>query len=95
MKFVILSGTGVVEFRETADSAKEALERVLRLMKLRRPSVRVENELGHDISFFQLKDAAASEQSADDLNAARALTGAPSEASVAGPRDPLTKKPRR
>jgi hypothetical protein len=74
MKFVILSGTGVVEFRETADSAKEALERVRRLMKLRRPGVRVENELGHDVSFFQLKDAAASEQSADDPRGCRRLT---------------------
>jgi hypothetical protein len=42
-------------------------------MKLRRPGVRIENELGRDITFFQLKDAAASEQSAGDLSASRAF----------------------
>jgi hypothetical protein len=73
MKFLILSGTGVLEFRETAHSAREALERVRHLMKLRRPGVRIENELGRDITFFQLKDAAASEQSAGDLSASRAF----------------------
>jgi len=69
MKFVIISGTGVVDLCDTANSATEALERVRHLMKLRRPGVRVENELGHDVSFFQLKDAAASEKSADNLRA--------------------------
>ena len=69
MKFAIFSGTGIAYFRETANSATEALERVRHLMKLRRTGVRVENELGHDVSFFQLKDAAASEKSADNLRA--------------------------
>ena len=36
-------------------------------MKLHRPqAIRIENELGHDVSFFQLKDDAASERSAAD-----------------------------
>ena len=72
MKFLIISGTGISDIAETANSATEALERVRNLMKLRRPGVRIENELSHDVSFFQLKDAAASEKSADPLNASRA-----------------------
>ena len=67
MKFVIFLGAAVVDFRETADSATEALEHVRQLMKQRCPGVGVENESGRDVSFFELKDAAASEQSAAKL----------------------------
>jgi len=55
--------------RAARDFFNSLLEHVRHLMKLRRPGVRIENELGRDVSFFQLKDAAASEKSAADLKA--------------------------
>ena len=67
MKFIIFSGTGIRNLRETANSADEALELVRKLIRLRRPGVRIEDELGRDVSFFELKDGATSEKSAGDL----------------------------
>lgn len=56
--FIVLSGTGIAEKREGPILAREALERVRELMKLRRPGVRIEDERGGPVSFFQLKEAA-------------------------------------
>ena len=72
--FVVLSGTGIRDTREWVPSATEALHLVRgqhpRMinkvmctidqahMKLRRPSVRIVDERGNPVSFFQLKDAA-------------------------------------
>jgi hypothetical protein len=60
-RFVILSGTSITPRSETARSAKEAMELVLQLMKLRRPGVRIETAEGEPLSFFQLKELVASE----------------------------------
>jgi hypothetical protein len=56
--FVVLSGTGVRDTREWVPSATEALRLVRAHMKLRRPSVRIEDERGNPVSFFQLKETA-------------------------------------
>ena len=60
-RFVILSGSSITPRSETARSAKEAMELVLQLMKLRRPGVRIETAEGEPLSFFQLKELVASE----------------------------------
>ena len=54
----VLSGTGIKETREWAPSANEALRMVRTLMKRRRPGVRIEDEPGNPVSFFELKDLA-------------------------------------
>jgi hypothetical protein len=54
----ILAGTGIKDTREWVPSATSALQLVRTHMKLRRPSVRIEDERGSPISFFQLKDMA-------------------------------------
>jgi hypothetical protein len=59
--FIVLSGTGVKEFRKWAPSANYALDLVRSLMKLRRPGVRIEDERGNPVSFFQLKEIAETE----------------------------------
>ena len=59
-KFIISSGTGIADRRETANSATKALERVRHLMRFRRPNVTIEDEEGNPISFLQLKAFAAS-----------------------------------
>jgi hypothetical protein len=59
--FVVLSGTGVRDMREWVPSATTALQLVRTPMKHRRPGVRIEDERGNPISFFQLKDMAALE----------------------------------
>jgi hypothetical protein len=56
--FVVLSGTGIRDMREWAPSATEALRLARAYMQLRRPGVRIEDERGNPVSFFQLKDAA-------------------------------------
>jgi hypothetical protein len=56
--FVALSGTGIRDIREWVPSATEALRLVRTHMKLRRPGVRIEDERGRTVSFFQLKEAA-------------------------------------
>jgi hypothetical protein len=56
--FIVLSGTGIRDTREWVPSATEALRLVRAHMKLRRPSVRVEDERGNPVSFFQLKEMA-------------------------------------
>jgi hypothetical protein len=56
--FVVLSGTGIRDMCEWVPSATEALRLVRTHMKLRRPNVRIEDERGNPVSFFQLKDAA-------------------------------------
>jgi hypothetical protein len=61
-KFIISSGTGIADRRETANSATEALELVRHLMRLRRANVTIEDELGASLSFFQLKDQALLEK---------------------------------
>jgi hypothetical protein len=59
--FTIVSGTGIRDHREWAPSAREALRLVRDHMKLRRPGVRVEDERGNPVTFFQLKALAESE----------------------------------
>jgi hypothetical protein len=56
--FIVLTGTGIKDTREWAPSATTALQLVRAHMKLRRPGVRIEDERGNPISFFQLKDMA-------------------------------------
>jgi hypothetical protein len=56
--FVVLSGTGIRDTREWVPSATEALRLVRAHMKLRRPGVRIEDERGRFVSFFQLKEMA-------------------------------------
>ena len=55
---IVLSGTGIKDTREWVPSATAALQLVRAHMELRRPGVRVEDERGNSISFFQLKDMA-------------------------------------
>jgi hypothetical protein len=52
------SGTAVKETREWVPIAAAALELVRAHMKLRRPGVRIEDDRGNPISFFQLKGMA-------------------------------------
>jgi hypothetical protein len=59
---IVLSGTSLRNFRELAPSATEALRLVRHHMKLRRPGVRVEDERGNPVSFFQLKEMAELEE---------------------------------
>jgi hypothetical protein len=54
----VLTGAGVKDTREWVPSATTALQLVRSYMKLRRPSVRIEDERGNSISFLQLKDMA-------------------------------------
>jgi hypothetical protein len=56
--FLVLSGTNIKMFREWAPSATEALRLVRAHMKQRRAGVRIEDERGNAVSFFQLKDMA-------------------------------------
>jgi hypothetical protein len=58
----VVSRTGIKDNREWAPSAVEALRLVLDHMKLRRPGVRVEDERGNPVSFFQLKEMAERER---------------------------------
>jgi hypothetical protein len=60
--FVVLTGTGIKDTREWIPSATTALQLVRNYMRLRRPSVRIEDERGNSISFFQLKDLAELER---------------------------------
>jgi hypothetical protein len=55
---IVLSGTGVRTFQERAPSATEALRLVREHMRLRRLGVRIEDEHGNPVSFFQLKEMA-------------------------------------
>jgi hypothetical protein len=56
--FIVLTGTGIKDTREWVPSATAALQLVRAHMKMRRPAVRIEDERGNPISFFQLKDMA-------------------------------------
>ena len=56
--FIILTGTGIKDTREWLPSANEALRLVRTHMNLLRPAVRIEDERGNPISFFQLKEYA-------------------------------------
>jgi hypothetical protein len=66
--FIVLSGTGIRDTREWALSATTALQLVRTLMKHRRPGVRIEDERGNPISFFQLKDMAELESHRKNAN---------------------------
>ena len=55
---IVVSGTGIKDTREWVPSATAALQLVRAHMKLRRPGVRVEDERGNPVSFFQLKEMA-------------------------------------
>jgi hypothetical protein len=57
--FIVITGTGTKDTREWAPSATEALRLIREHMKLRRPGVRVEDERGNPVSFFQLQEIAA------------------------------------
>jgi hypothetical protein len=61
MGFIVLTGTGIKDTREWAPSATTALQLVRNHMKLRRPCVRIEDERGKAISFFELKNMAQRE----------------------------------
>jgi hypothetical protein len=50
--FVVLSGTGIRDTREWVPSATDALRLVRSHMKLRRPGVRIQDERGNAVSFF-------------------------------------------
>jgi len=56
--FIVLTGTGIKDTREWVPSATEALRLVRTHMKLRRPGVRIEDERGNPVSFFQLQEIA-------------------------------------
>ena len=56
--FVVLSGTEFRSVRQWAPSANDALNLVRILMKMRRPRVRIEDELGNPVSFFELIEKA-------------------------------------
>jgi hypothetical protein len=56
--FIILTGSGVSDAREWVPTAVTALELVRDHMQLRRTSVRIEDERGMPVSFFQLRDMA-------------------------------------
>jgi hypothetical protein len=56
--FIVFSGTRIRNMSETLPSASEALRVVRAHMQLRRPNVRIEDERGNPVSFFQLKEAA-------------------------------------
>jgi hypothetical protein len=58
MGLIVLTGTGIRDVREWAPSASEALRLVRHHMNMRRPAVRVEDERGNPVSFFQLKEMA-------------------------------------
>jgi hypothetical protein len=60
--FIVLSGTGIRDTREWVLSANDGLSLVRTYMKLRRPDVRIEDERGNPISFFQLKGMAELER---------------------------------
>jgi hypothetical protein len=60
--FTVISGTSIRGHREWAPSATAALRLVLEYMRFRRPSVRIEDERGNPVSFFELKDMAQSEK---------------------------------
>jgi hypothetical protein len=59
--FAVLSGRSIAERRETIFSATDTLKVALRLMKLRRPGVRIQDERRNPVSFFRLKDEVAAE----------------------------------
>ena len=67
--FVVLTGKGTADMRERVSSATEALRLVLAHMKLRRPGVRIEDEDGCPISFFQLKEMAEGEPRKENARA--------------------------
>jgi hypothetical protein len=58
MGLIVLTGRGIRDTREWAPSATMALRLVRDHMKLRRPTVRIEDERGNPVSFFQLKEMA-------------------------------------
>jgi len=66
--FVVLSGTGIRDSHEWAPSASEALRLIHQHIKLRRPGVRVEDERGNPVSFFELKGMAALEDRKENVS---------------------------
>jgi len=58
---VVCLGTGIREIRELAPNATEALRLILG-QKLRLPGVRVEDEYGKPVCFFELKEMARREK---------------------------------
>jgi hypothetical protein len=59
--FVVSSGTSIKGWRDRTVSATEALKLVRLHMRLRRPKVTIEDELGMPVSFYQLKEMAVLE----------------------------------
>ena len=66
--FVVLSGTSIRDSREWVPSPTEALRLVHQRLKLRRPGVRVEDERGNPVSFFELKGMAALEDRKENVS---------------------------
>jgi uncharacterized protein YnzC (UPF0291/DUF896 family) len=64
--FIVLSGTTTGIRRERAPSATEALRMFRDHMKFRRPGVRVTDERGNPVTFFELKALAEQEGREDD-----------------------------
>jgi hypothetical protein len=60
--FIVSSGTSIAVRRERAPSATEALRLVLDHMRLRRPGVKIEDDRGKPVTFYELKALAASEK---------------------------------
>jgi hypothetical protein len=60
--FTVISGTSIAVRREWTPSATEALRLVRDHMKLRQPGVRIEDERGNPVTFFELKALAGSER---------------------------------
>jgi hypothetical protein len=59
--FTVLSGTGIRVRREFASSATEALRLFREFTQFRRLNIRIEDERGNPVTFFQLKALTESE----------------------------------
>jgi hypothetical protein len=61
MHFVITSGTGIREIVDQRADARSAYKRVMDLVSLRRPSVRIFDQDGHTLSLQKLRRLADEE----------------------------------
>jgi hypothetical protein len=61
MHFVITSGTGIREIVDERADARSAYKRVMDLVSLRRPSVRIFDQDGHPVNLTKLRRLADAE----------------------------------
>jgi hypothetical protein len=61
MHFVITSGTGIREIVDQRPNAKSAHKRVMDLVSMRRPNVRVFDQDGHPVDLTKLRRFADAE----------------------------------